>query len=629
MTLLALILALVTSMTAAQAPPAQPFPFDPSRRHDRDFRPSGSFTRLSPNLYVLDDTCNVYLVKSGNRGLLVGFGSGAILRRLREAGIDGIDHVLITHFHRNQSQGLVDLKPRPFQVTVPAAEARFFEDAEGTWRDMRQYINYDCRSWWNAPRASIRIDRRISPGETIEWRGLKFLVLETPGVTTHAVSYVADIDGKRIAFSGDLIAGPGKVPNWYDLHWDYYGFTQGMDASATSFARIRAERPDRFMPAHGSAIDDPAAAMDANLDVYATLKPMLLPNELHRVHQEVRQILPHLVFVGANCYAIVSRSGKAFLWDYGYVERERLEELKQNFGVKSIDAASFSHYHDDHIIRAWELTWENSSLWIHRSMLDVMENPSRYRLPCLVPMPIRADRVLGDTETVQWEEYAFQFYHLPGQTQFHAGLTTTIDGKKVMFTGDNTWNKKDAAATRNGPLVPHNEYFLDGGFIACADRMLLDKPDIVCPAHTEEYSPTETDLKGFRGWALRLRDIMTSLIDQPDPNFGMDVRWCRFYPYRSSLSSGSGTRVELYVRNHLFRPAQVEVELRSSAGILCDAAKRSVRIEAKGEVSVPFILRRATGAKDAREIVTADITINGKRVGEFAEAIVDPGQIRR
>lgn len=63
-------------------------------------------------------------------------------------------------------------------------------------------------------------------------------------------------------------------------------------------------------------------------------------------------------------------------------------------------------------------------------------------------------------------------------------------------------------------------------------------PDLVCPAHTEEYSPSRLDLEGFQGWANRLRDIMTGLIDQPDLNFGMDIRWCHFYPYRLVISKG-------------------------------------------------------------------------------------------
>ena len=599
------------------------FPFDPQRSHQGDFAPTGRWSQLSENLYRLEDCCNVYVVKQGNRALVVDFGTGEILNRLPEIGVDKVDRVLVTHHHRDQVQGLCELRDYDFQVTVPAREAHFFEDVESFWKNVKIYINYNCRSHWNTIRRSIRVDQRVKRGDLINWNGIELKVVDTPGHTDHAVSYLAEIDGRRVMFSGDLIAGTGKVTNWFDLHWNYYGFTQGMNASDSSFARVTAENPDVLLPSHGEPVEDPSAAIAENRRIYQILREMLIPNELHRQKHEVRQILPHLVFVGMNCYAIISESGKAFLYDYGYVNRESVWELKGEFGVNKIDAVSFSHYHDDHNIRTYELLHEDARIWIYENMLDVFENPDRYRLPCLIPFPIKADRVLHHGEKIQWEEYVLEFFHMPGQTEFHQGLVTEIDGKKVMFTGDNTWNKLYPEKTRNGPVVPHNEYFLDGGFITCAQRMLDYLPDIVCPAHTEEYSPTKEDLEEFLGWAYRLREVMTELIDQPDPNFGMDYRWCHFYPYRSEPAVGEEFEVELRLRNHLFKPAKVEVRLKFGGNIACAHPARSFTVEAKKQVAVPFVLKKTGGDKPAREIITADLTINGRRLGEYAEALVD------
>ncbi|HUU27397.1 MAG TPA: MBL fold metallo-hydrolase [archaeon] len=607
------------------------FPFDQVRAHGGDFSPTGNLKSLSENLFRLEDCCNVYVIKSGSRAILIDFGSGEILDRLGELGVEKIDRVLVTHHHRDQVQGLCDLSDYSFQVSVPEKEARFFEDVGSFWRNVQIYINYDCRSHWNTIRKSIRVDRKVNAGDVIDWNGMAIKVIQTPGSTDGSVSYVAEVDGRRVVFCGDLIAGTGKVNNWFDLHWDYYGFTQGMDASLTSFERLRAENPDWLLPSHGEPIESPKEAMAANSRIYETLRHMLVPNELHRQKQEVRQILPHLVFVGANCYAVISESGKAFLYDYGYVNLESLWEFKDKFNVKQIDAVSFSHYHDDHNFRTYELLHERgkTGIWIYENMLDVFENPTRYRLPCLLPFPILADRVLHDGEKVQWEEYTLEFFHLPGQTEFHQGLFTVVDSKRVIFTGDNTWNKLYPDKRRNGPVVPHNEYFLDGGFITCAAKMLEYRPDIVCPAHTEEYFPTREDLEEFLGWAKELREVMTSLIDQPDPNFGMDYRWCRFYPYRSIVCNKEPFQVELMIRNHLFKPARVEVTLRHSPNIECQAPDRSFTIEAKKQVAVPFSLRKTGSFLEGREVITADIRINGCRIGEYAEALVDESRSLR
>ncbi len=609
------------------------FPVDYSLKHERDFRPSGAFKKISEHFYVLDDTCNVYVIKSGERALLVGFGSGEILKRLPEIGIRRVDEVVFTHHHRDQAQGLCDIDNPTYQVDVPAEEAHFFEGVESFWRDVHIFLNYDCRSHWNTIRRSIRVSRRLNPGDRVIWEGFELEAVETPGATDHALSYLAAIDGRRVAFCGNLISGPGRVPNWFDLHWDYYGFTQGIDASLESFARLRAKDPDLLLPAHGDPIDKPLEAMEANARTYSVLREMLVPNELVRVHQEVRQILPHLVFLGANCYAILSAAGKAFVWDYGYVDRGRVDELKKRFGVNKIEVASFSHYHDDHGIRAWELYREGTAYWVYENMADLFAHPSRYRLPCLIPFAIPVDRVLRDGEKVRWEEYELEFFHLPGQTEFHQGLLVRIDGKKVLFTGDDTWNKKFPEKTRNGPLVPQNEYLLDSGFIACARKTIDCRPDLVCPAHTEEYSPTPKDLEEFLDWALRLRRVMTALIDQPDPNFGMDTRWCYFYPYRSEAAPGERVRLEVRLRNHLFNPANVLIKLKLPEGFRCPFPERTIALAGKTQVAVPFdVLRtpanetRSAASPARRRVITADITINGRRVGEYAEALIDePG----
>ncbi len=275
------------------------------------------------------------------------------------------------------------------------------------------------------------------------------------------------------------------------------------------------------------------------------------------------------------------------------------------------------------MIRAYELLNEdrNVEIWVLDKMADVLEHPERYRLPCLVPFPIKPTRVIRDGERIDWEGYALEFFHMPGQTEFRQGLFTVIDGKKVMFTGDNTWKKADESKVRNGPVVPQNEYFLDGGFLTCARKMLQYLPDIVCPAHTETYSPSQKDLQEFLQWAYRLRETMAGLILQPDPNFGMDYRWCHFYPAHHRAQNGNEFVVELRLRNHLFRQGHIHVSLKHSPDLACPEGVRAFTMEPKSQVAVPFHLRRVAAGR--RCVVTADITFNGHHLGEIAELLID------
>src|SRR5438093_1239625 len=60
---------------------------------DRAGRAGTGLVRLSPGLYWYRDTCNVYLLVRGERGLLIDFGSGGILEHLDEAGVRAVDGV--------------------------------------------------------------------------------------------------------------------------------------------------------------------------------------------------------------------------------------------------------------------------------------------------------------------------------------------------------------------------------------------------------------------------------------------------------------------------------------------------------------------------------------------------------
>src|SRR3954470_10959388 len=61
--------------------------------------------KLSDNLFLLEDTCNVYLIRRNDRALIIDFGSGKILQHLRDLGISQIDWIFHTHHHRDQAQG--------------------------------------------------------------------------------------------------------------------------------------------------------------------------------------------------------------------------------------------------------------------------------------------------------------------------------------------------------------------------------------------------------------------------------------------------------------------------------------------------------------------------------------------
>ena len=105
----------------------------------------------------------------------------------------------------------------------------------------------------------------VKEGDMIDWQGLSFKVIETRGYTTDMVAYVVELDGKKIAFTGDLIWEGGRV-------WDIYSFQNAIpDAKVgayhghggrfgdwiASLRKIAAEKPDLIVPLRGPVIGEP------------------------------------------------------------------------------------------------------------------------------------------------------------------------------------------------------------------------------------------------------------------------------------------------------------------------------------------------------------------------------------
>ena len=101
--------------------------------------------KISESLYLVRDACNVYLVKRGDRALLIDSGDAHVLELMHAQGIRSLDWVLHTHAHRDQCQGTPRLVEAGVRVAVPEKEERFFIDATGFWNDFQLFYLFICK----------------------------------------------------------------------------------------------------------------------------------------------------------------------------------------------------------------------------------------------------------------------------------------------------------------------------------------------------------------------------------------------------------------------------------------------------------------------------------------------------
>jgi glyoxylase-like metal-dependent hydrolase (beta-lactamase superfamily II) len=597
--------------------------------------------QVVPGVYLYKDTCNVYAVVKGDQAVLIDFGSGGILDELPSIGVHKVGWILHTHFHRDQAQGDRLAKARGIKIAVPAGERKYFESVEALWNQKRVFDLYDMRNEFFALRENIPVDAalgsRFTSGSSaptdkvFDWNGIQLGVLKTPGHTEGSVSYLLETGGKRLLFCGDLVASQGKIPTMHDLEWPYVG-TSGIAVELDSLNNMRDVAPDMMLPSHGT----PSEHM---LD----WTPRLLA-EIAKVYREYdwinftqfrpspgpKQLTQHIwqmrrAFDWGVGYVIVSDTGHAFLWDVNKGEVGFLKDMEKIAGFKTIDFIVPSHYHDDHVggVNAVKKSY-GAQLWAMDHLVDVLQHPAAYNLPCLWPEPMKVDRVLHDGEKMVWEGIPLQFFYLPGQTEYTEGLLVEDDGRKMLFDGDNVAHPLPGMPMY-GHFVCRNYQRLGGGHVYSAKKLLELKPDFVCPNHFEWSAATPEILDSYLHSSEEVQDVWTHIIDQPDPAMGTDNNWVSFYPYQSEAGPGDTIPYELRFRNGVEQAVQLKGAIKVPASWTVTPSSVEINAGPRSEAAVKLEVRVPPDEKrlNRRFVITADIWRDGQHLGEVTESLVN------
>ena len=157
-----------------------------------------------------------------------GVGEPSHISSIETAHRDGPQHVIVTHAHGDHISGVSAIAQR-------WPETRFSK-YPWTGRDTKYPV-----AW-----AALRDEERIAAGDS------ELQVIYTPG---HAPDHIAlwHLESRTV-FSGDLVVTGTTV---------VIPATMGgsLTAYLHSLQRLLALRPDRLLPAHGPAIDNPADAI--------------------------------------------------------------------------------------------------------------------------------------------------------------------------------------------------------------------------------------------------------------------------------------------------------------------------------------------------------------------------------
>jgi glyoxylase-like metal-dependent hydrolase (beta-lactamase superfamily II) len=536
-------------------------------------RAADQVSELVEGVALVRDTCNVYVLRSGRDAVAIDFGSGSVLDCLDELGIDRVTDVLVTHHHRDQVQGLRRAVDAGARIWVPPGEADLIAGVDQHRRTRRVTNNYDLREDLFSLREAVPVAGTVDEYRTRAYAGVDVFTLPTPGHTVGSVSYLVELGGRRVAFTGDLLHGAGKVWSLAATQWTYSG-VEGQAATIFSCLMLGDRVPDLLLPSHGEPIEDPPAA----LALTRTRLQELIDLRLERpwdvegwLRRPWVELSPHFLrnrASFAHSYALLSESGSALIVDWGYdvslvawgfddrqARRPLLESigvLKREYGVERVDAVVTTHYHDDHVAGLNLLRdVEGTEVWSPANVAPILEDPRRYDLPCLWFEPIPVDRTLALGEPFTWREYE-------------------------LIVGGH-WPPRE----------------VDDAYL---EQLLAD--------------------------GRRLEELHGELLPLDELDLGAEGFLVRVAPYRSTVPRGGELAFEVTVRNPFDRAETAVVALALPDGWQARPASHELDLAAREEALVRFDV--TVGGEPARHVpVAADVTVGGTRFGEQADALVD------
>jgi glyoxylase-like metal-dependent hydrolase (beta-lactamase superfamily II) len=598
--------------------------------------------QVEPNVTLFPDTVNVWLVRRDRDAILVDFGSGDVLDHLAELGVDRVTDVLITHHHRDVVQGLARARSAGIRIWVPPTESDLIARADDHWQARPLDNVYDLREDRFTILEEVPVDGVVEPYRERRFGPFDVLTLPTPGHTPGSVSYVIEVDGRRLAFIGGLLAAPGKVPSLAATQWTYTGI-EGLGSTILSGLDLLDREPDRLLPAHGAPIDDPPGAIALANERLQALIDLRSPDwNLGRLRATpYLEISSHLLrnrTSVANSYALLSETGAALLIDFGYdfttglpdgTDRssrvpwlQTIPALKRLHGVDRVEVAIPTHYHDDHVAGFNLLrSIEGTQVWAPENMVAMLEDPLRFDLPCLWYEPIPVDRRLGFGEPVRWHEYEITVHPLPGHTLFAAAIEFEVDGRRVVATGDQQDGRWVAGESREMLNYQYRNGFRIDDFVDSAALYRRLRPDLLISGHWLPRPVTDDYLEHLAWAGAELARLHRELLPLDEVDWGAGGFGARIEPYRSEVSPGGIVELDVTIRNPFHRPDEAKVAFVVPAGWSVEPPDRRVGLAAGGEATLSFRVH-VGGAPARRARLAADLTVGGRRFGQQAEALV-------
>ena len=589
-----------------------------------------------------------------NSAIIRGAKQTAVVYGASEDSPPKADWVLLPHHRRDVVWAAESLIENGSKVIAPEAERALIETPEQYWGEFQQKRFHDYAQQTTKVLArGIKVDRWISEGDTIDLGEVVLDVLETPGFTRGSVSYVARSEERTIVFSGDLIAGPGKLLDIYSYQdaieeaniRGYHGYGGRFAALLASIEKVKALKPDVLVPARGEIIHRPIQALDKLSQRVKTLYRSYLSTSAlnwyfkeERMGQCAERILgsqaefslmpyssyedtPDWIWVKGTSRLIISETGHSLLVDCGNTGViDGVKELLEAGVVNKVDGIFVTHYHDDHTDAVQQASEEfDCPVFAVQNYVDILRNPGNYHMPCLHHTPIEEVVPKQHGDIMEFHEFKLTFRIFPGQTFYHGALLVEQPKQApVFFVGD----AFSPSGMDDYCVLNRNLMHKDDGFLFCLRqiRALGENYWLINEhiPHVFRFSKNELDTLE-RGFVKRI-DTVRSLTVWDDPNYAVDEQWAVLYPYGLRGKSGMTHEFNVVITNHSSKRRDYDVQFRLPEGAELVSATRATKVSAGALAVVRAKIRLPEDS--GHYLIRADIKSDGIDVRDWVESTV-------
>jgi glyoxylase-like metal-dependent hydrolase (beta-lactamase superfamily II) len=588
----------------------------------------------SERVFRFVDGCAVYLLRDGDRGLLIDLGAGTALDALGPAGVESVEGVLFTHAHRDQCAGAPRAAERGLPLRFPEAARAFVDPAvRGDLRAVTPLMRtYPGRFLPPRPIPEAQFD--VRPGTTIAWGPFDIEVVAAPGHLDHQVAFLVDDGPRRFAFCGDAIHSRGKLHEPYHLETDHYTGA-GARAAAETLRVLKQLRPNVLCPSHGPVMEGSLWPVFeetiTRLRTLAELKDTICPGRpaVERLVRPASGALMRLsdhLLVWNNSYFLLSDDGPVLMVDNaGELPASFWDQFRavvppsSGHPAEAIEVVLVTHLHCDHVegIEPLRALAPGLQVWAHAAIAGAIEEPHRLRRPFLAERGARVDRRLAEDETFTWREYTLRAHHSPGQTDLHAAYEIVVDGRRALLSGDNFYPPQQWGGT--GGLSGLNGGHPLRGWRRSIDLVLALEPEWVLASHIQPFPYRRADFEAMRAWTEAVAAAMRDLAPDETLERHHDPHWISLTPYVQSATA-EPFPVTARVNNPYARPVEAIVRLVAPQGWLIPDAERRLALPPHDSATTDWSVTAVSAGEN--EMLTLDVTFDGESLGELAECYV-------